>query len=168
MTILVVILIIVVLGVGGYLFLSKNPDLLGNNDEKTMVQNSASDDSQDTETNDNNTKQDEAVNDTGEEQSKTSEEDANSSDAEVTNSDESLYNWLSTQRVTGDDIAGLPKGELRIMRNWIYARHGYIFKSADLRAYFSNFSWYVPRYSDVNSQLNSIEKYNITFIKNRE
>ncbi|WP_078775722.1 YARHG domain-containing protein [Fibrobacter intestinalis] len=30
-----------------------------------------------------------------------------------------------------------------ILRNSIFARHGYIFKSEDLKAYFSKFNWYI-------------------------
>ncbi|MBQ9295073.1 MAG: YARHG domain-containing protein [Bacteroidaceae bacterium] len=66
------------------------------------------------------------------------------------------------------DIADCTKGELRIMRNWIYARHGYIFKSQDLRDYFSKFGWYEPRYSDVSSLLSDVEKKNVEFIKRHE
>ncbi len=34
--------------------------------------------------------------------------------------------------------------ELRLLRNTIYAQHGYIFKDKDLRDYFSQFEWYLP------------------------
>jgi hypothetical protein len=33
---------------------------------------------------------------------------------------------------------------LRIMRNYLYARHGLPFKSKDLTAYFGQFIWYDP------------------------
>lgn len=36
-------------------------------------------------------------------------------------------------------IAKLNKNQLRILRNLIYARYGYVFKSEDLRDYFSQF-----------------------------
>lgn len=66
------------------------------------------------------------------------------------------------------DIAHCTKGELRIMRNWIYARHGYIFQTQDMRDYFSKFGWYEPRYSDVSSLLSDVEKKNVEFIKRHE
>ncbi len=36
------------------------------------------------------------------------------------------------------------KKELRLMRNTIYAQHGYEFSSPDLKAYFDQFAWYMP------------------------
>lgn len=78
------------------------------------------------------------------------------------------YDWLSSNYVTYDDIAGKSGSELRIMRNYIYARHGYMFKSADLKKYFAQYSWYTPRYSDVSGSLNSIEKSNIQTILSYE
>ena len=36
------------------------------------------------------------------------------------------------------------KGELRLLRNAIYAQYGYPFKSKDLQDYFSQFDWYIP------------------------
>ena len=42
-----------------------------------------------------------------------------------------------------------PKSQLRILRNCIFARHGYEFRSDDLREFFSGFDWYEPgSYSD--------------------
>lgn len=58
--------------------------------------------------------------------------------------------------------------ELRIMRNEIYARHGYIFKLPELRDYFMKQSWYVPVSEDVTNSLTSIEKENIELIKRYE
>lgn len=78
------------------------------------------------------------------------------------------FAWLSQRYVTSSDIAGMDKASLRILRNAIYARHGYKFKSADLQQYFGAFSWYVPRYADVTSQLSSIEQHNIQFIQSYE
>lgn len=60
------------------------------------------------------------------------------------------------------------KETLRIMRNWIFARHGYKFKSKDLQDYFGQFSWYEPKYSDVTKYLNSTEKENIETLKEAE
>ena len=40
------------------------------------------------------------------------------------------------------DYSKVPKDQLRLFRNLIYARNGYIFKSADLREYYSSCSWY--------------------------
>lgn len=78
------------------------------------------------------------------------------------------YDWLSYEYVTDNDLEYKNGSELRIMRNYIYARHGYIFQSDDLRRYFNQYSWYDPRYSDVSSKLNSIEKSNINKIRSYE
>jgi len=39
-------------------------------------------------------------------------------------------------------VWNLTKKDLQYMRNLIFAKHGYIFKSADLKAVFNNFKWY--------------------------
>lgn len=79
-----------------------------------------------------------------------------------------LSNLLSTRKLTYNDIRSLNKSQLRILRNEIYARHGYIFKSADLKAHFSKYPWYKPLYGDVTSKMSGIEKYNAAFIKKYE
>ncbi|WHY66641.1 YARHG domain-containing protein [Neobacillus sp. SuZ13] len=66
-----------------------------------------------------------------------------------------------------EDVANLTKGQLRLARNEIYARHGYVFKSEDLQTYFSSKSWYQPDQS-FDGSLNEIEKENVNFIKARE
>lgn len=80
------------------------------------------------------------------------------------------FSWLSMERITKTDIdaRGYVKADYRILRNAIFARHGYIFKSADLAEYFSRFSWYTPQYSDVNSMLSSIEQANVATLKRLE
>lgn len=69
--------------------------------------------------------------------------------------------------LTYSDIAGLTKSQLRVARNEIYARHGYIFKSQDLKAYFYSQDWYIPD-PTYNGTLSSIEQYNVNFIKSYE
>jgi hypothetical protein len=65
------------------------------------------------------------------------------------------------------DVVNLTKEQLRLARNEIYARHGYVFKSQDLQTYFSNKSWY---HSDpaFEGSLNEVEKENVNFLKARE
>lgn len=65
------------------------------------------------------------------------------------------------------DISDLSKAELRLARNEIYARNGYIFQSADLQTYFSAKPWYNPDPS-YDSSLSAIEKRNVELIKARE
>jgi len=78
------------------------------------------------------------------------------------------YPQGSERILTDSDLQNISKHDLRIMRNEIFARHGYIFKSDDLKEYFKNQDWYTPKYEDVNSMLTSIEKKNIEFIKSHE
>lgn len=59
--------------------------------------------------------------------------------------------------------------ELRLMRNDIYARHGYIFKDKSLRKIFGKQSWYKPTTSNASSlKLSEIELINIALIQNME
>jgi len=74
----------------------------------------------------------------------------------------------STRYLGYEDVRNKSSQELRIMRNEIYARHGYIFKSEDLRLYFSQQSWYQPMYVDVENDLSKMEKTNIQYIKSFE
>lgn len=67
------------------------------------------------------------------------------------------------------DIDNLYKGDLEVIRNSIYARHGYSFKSRKMRYFFDNeIDWYMPVSTDVRSELTDIEKKNIELIKRFE
>ena len=77
----------------------------------------------------------------------------------------------SQRLLTENDLRGLTKEQLDIVRNGIFARHGYIFKRDDLRAFFSKKNWYRPQYSsvvDVSRMLNNYENKNVNFIKRHE
>lgn len=78
------------------------------------------------------------------------------------------YEYLREREMTYADVEGKSTEELRLMRNYIFARRGYIFESEDLKEYFEQFSWYVPLYYDVTPRLSDIEKYNVNFIKEYE
>lgn len=82
--------------------------------------------------------------------------------------DQAMFDRLSRELPTAAEMSHFSTADLRILRNSIFARHGYKFKSADLRKYFSQYSWYEPRYDDVYSMLNSIEKKNVEFFKSME
>ena len=78
------------------------------------------------------------------------------------------YPQGSTRYLVYEDIYGKTKWQLRVMRNEIFARHGYIFQSNDLRNHFGSKSWYYPQYYDVTGMLSEVEKYNVNFIKSYE
>lgn len=87
---------------------------------------------------------------------------------ENASNDRGLYAFTSERLLTYDDIKGLTKRDLSIMRNEIFARHGYIFKSESLRNYFEAQPWYEGLYHDVSSMLSEIELKNVEFIKKEE
>ena len=68
------------------------------------------------------------------------------------------YSYASERYLTASELAGFNKYELKIMRNEIFARHGYIFQTDDMRKYFYYEKWYTPTYTDVNSMLTPLEK----------
>ena len=74
----------------------------------------------------------------------------------------------STRYLSASDLSGLSLYDLKIMRNEIFARHGYIFKTDDMRNHFESQSWYSGRYSNVENMLSDIEKSNVNFIKQYE
>lgn len=67
-----------------------------------------------------------------------------------------------------DLIVYYGKDELKIMRNEIFARHGYIFQTDDMRSYFAKQSWYKPERTNVDNLLSKIEKKNVLTIKSAE
>lgn len=75
----------------------------------------------------------------------------------------------STKEITKKDIENLYKGDLEIIRNAIYARHGYSFKTRRVRFIFDKFvPWYMPYTTDVRNDLTEIEKKNIELLKRYE
>ena len=74
----------------------------------------------------------------------------------------------SLRLLSEDELSKYSKDELRIMRNEIFAFHGYQFKSEDLKAYFTNQQWYKTSEQDINERLNKIEKTNISLIRELE
>ena len=79
------------------------------------------------------------------------------------------YDWLSSRYVTHKDLVSLDQGQLRVLRNSIYARHGRKFKDASLRQYFNSQPWYNGYRNEISAgELNKYESYNINFIQKYE
>ncbi len=80
------------------------------------------------------------------------------------------YAVTSTRNLHESELANLSANDLRIIRNEIYARHGRMFKSTDLRNYFSKYSWYnvLKSYDDktIEKEFNSYEKHNVELLFN--
>lgn len=66
------------------------------------------------------------------------------------------------------DVDNMRPAELRIMRNEIYARHGYSFIIEDMQKHFATVEWYMPIALDVKSKLTDIEVKNAELIKRYE
>ncbi|WP_430816593.1 YARHG domain-containing protein [Carboxylicivirga sp. RSCT41] len=64
------------------------------------------------------------------------------------------------------DLRLLSMSDLRLLRNEIYARKGYVFKSKELTLHFKKFQWYKPKYegNEIDNYLNEIDKSNINWI----
>ena len=74
--------------------------------------------------------------------------------------------FTSTRYLDPSELYGMSAWEKKIMRNEIYARHGYIFETSDMRNYFNAQSWYTPVTRSV--KLSKIEEYNVQLIKEFE
>ena len=78
------------------------------------------------------------------------------------------YPQASKRLLKEDDVSNVMKEDLEIMRNEIFARHGYCFKKKHLRKQFENKDWYIPNSVDIKNDLTEIEKKNIALIKKNE
>jgi hypothetical protein len=82
-----------------------------------------------------------------------------------------IYPEGSTRYLSEYDLMGKSLWELKVMRNEIYARHHYIFKSDDLIDYFARQSWYTGYDSDAKAvarTFNDYETQNIYLIRSYE
>ena len=78
---------------------------------------------------------------------------------------ESIYSInASNRKLSKKDLENLNKGDLLIIRNTIYARHGFSFKNRPLRIFFDAQEWYIPVNIDIKSNLTEIEKENIQLL----
>lgn len=67
-----------------------------------------------------------------------------------------------------EDLKNLKKLELEIIRNTIFARHGYAFKKENYRQFFDFVDWYIPVSNNVTSALTAVEKENIKLLERFE
>ena len=80
-----------------------------------------------------------------------------------TTEDVKKYN-ASKVLITAEQAANLKKADLFIIRNSIYARHGYSFRNQQLRAYFDREPWYIPVTANIKADFTEIEKKNIAML----
>nr|WP_255639981.1 YARHG domain-containing protein [Pseudalkalibacillus hwajinpoensis] len=70
-------------------------------------------------------------------------------------------------KLSESELTSFNKDELRLARNEIFARHGYVFKSDELASYFAEKTWYFPDpYYD--GSLTNVEAYNVKLIEDLE
>ncbi|MGM9477909.1 YARHG domain-containing protein [Pedobacter sp. GSP4] len=62
------------------------------------------------------------------------------------------------------DLKNLRKLDLQIIKNTIFARHGYAFKKQTFRNFFDPVEWYVPVKNNVDDDLTAIENKNIKLL----
>lgn len=78
---------------------------------------------------------------------------------------EAIYKLNPSKEVfTNEQVENLAKGDIYILRNLIFARHGYTFRDKQLRSYFEQQSWYIPVKSDIQAELTKVEKKNIALL----
>lgn len=70
----------------------------------------------------------------------------------------------SKQKLTEAELKNLRKIDLEIIKNSIYARHGYSFKKETFRRFFEETPWYIPISNDVQHDLSSVEKENVELL----
>lgn len=78
------------------------------------------------------------------------------------------YPKASSKLLKESDVENMRPAELRIMRNEIYARHGYSFILEDMQKHFATADWYMPVVLDVKDKLTATEVKNEALIKRYE
>jgi hypothetical protein len=78
------------------------------------------------------------------------------------------YTFASTIPLIADILFHYNLEELRLIRNEIFARYSYKFKSEDLQIFFKSKDWYESIYDDVTNKLTELEKLNVQLILNIE
>lgn len=85
-----------------------------------------------------------------------------------------MYRAYTDEILTEKDIEGFGKYELGILRNLLFAKHNYAFKSEFYQAYFNMYDFYGkfnighPRESNVDNKLTAADKANIALIRAAE
>lgn len=78
------------------------------------------------------------------------------------------YTFASSIPLTNAMLEQYSSKELRLIRNEIFARYGFVFKSADLQAHFNAMDWYVSIKNSRKISLTPLEKVNIQLLLNME
>lgn len=101
-------------------------------------------------------------------------EDVISENSNINTSFNDGYEYLisdsDVRYLNKDELSIYNKEELALIRNEIYARHGYIFNQEPFKSYFNQKEWYIPNsyFKGSDSELNSFEKENVKLIQKLE
>ena len=80
-------------------------------------------------------------------------------------SSEAVHKLNASQyKLKPHDLENLSQEDLLVLRNSIYARHGYSFKDFKLMVYFMKQPWYLPIYSNIQTKFTKRELHNIELI----
>jgi len=63
-----------------------------------------------------------------------------------------------------NDLKNLRKLDLQILRNTIFARHGFTFKKQTYKDFFNPIEWYIPVSDNVDKELTDLERQNIKLL----
>lgn len=150
LVILLIIALIASTSVVGYIYFQNN----SLNIDAPSIETSVDDD-----------KEDESDEEEVEEEAKITEEMEMEPSLEENENSEQIYLFPSDREyITESDLIGKSMYEVALIRNEIYARHGYIFNTEPYKSYFESQDWYVPNeYFNANI-FNEIEKANKDFL----
>lgn len=70
----------------------------------------------------------------------------------------------SKQKLTEKDLKNLRKLDMEIIKNAVFARHGYAFKKPTYRYFFEQTDWYIPVSNNVDNELSKTEKDNVVLL----
>lgn len=92
---------------------------------------------------------------------------SNKDELEYITEDSMQFN-ASTTLLTSKDVENMYKRDLEVIRNTIYARHGYSFQNREMRDFFDKLAWYIPVSTDITQDLSELEIKNIALLKRYE
>ena len=81
---------------------------------------------------------------------------------------EKLWVIGSTRDYSENDFEGWSKDDLKILRNYFFAKNNYSFPAKNWNDYFTKYSWYQPKYKDVGDMFSNLQINNVQYIKKLE
>lgn len=84
-----------------------------------------------------------------------------------------IFPYSNTRYLEESDLEGIPKEEIRIGKNEIYARYGRKFNTKSLQKYFDSKDWYKGTIepeddSQIEAKFNKYERINLNFLQQHQ